>query len=89
MTRSIVRWMLPAVPVMLGMPGPGLYLHGRSFGLARAYHVFQVNGYEIDIASPRGGEPPARGAVFAAGPGFVDTMAVDGRLVTGQHPCST
>jgi len=28
--------------------------------LARAYYVFQVNGYEVDIASPRGGEPPAR-----------------------------
>jgi putative intracellular protease/amidase len=28
--------------------------------LARAYYVFQVNGYQVDIASPRGGEPPAR-----------------------------
>lgn len=28
--------------------------------LARAYYVFKVNGYEVDIASPRGGEPPAR-----------------------------
>jgi putative intracellular protease/amidase len=28
--------------------------------LARAYYVFQANGYEVDIASPLGGEPPAR-----------------------------
>ncbi len=26
--------------------------------LARAYYVFQANGYEVDIASPRGGRPP-------------------------------
>ncbi len=26
--------------------------------LARAYYVFQANGYEVDIASPRGGTPP-------------------------------
>ncbi|WP_350285844.1 type 1 glutamine amidotransferase domain-containing protein [uncultured Croceitalea sp.] len=26
--------------------------------LARAYYVFQANGYEVDIASPAGGEPP-------------------------------
>ncbi|NJB69942.1 putative intracellular protease/amidase [Saonia flava] len=26
--------------------------------LARAYYVFQANGYEVDIASPLGGEPP-------------------------------
>jgi putative intracellular protease/amidase len=26
--------------------------------LARAYWVFVANGYEVDIASPRGGEPP-------------------------------
>ena len=28
--------------------------------LARAYYVFQANGYEVDIASPRGGAPPMR-----------------------------
>ncbi|MFC5461659.1 type 1 glutamine amidotransferase domain-containing protein [Massilia niabensis] len=28
--------------------------------LARAYYVFQANGYEVDIASPRGGKPPER-----------------------------
>lgn len=28
--------------------------------LARAYYVFQANGYEVDIASPRGGSPPMR-----------------------------
>lgn len=28
--------------------------------LARAYYVFQANGYDVDIASPMGGEPPAR-----------------------------
>nr|WP_299342532.1 type 1 glutamine amidotransferase domain-containing protein [Allomuricauda sp.] len=26
--------------------------------LARAYYVFQANGYEVDIASPAGGTPP-------------------------------
>ncbi len=26
--------------------------------LARAYYVFQANGYEVDIASPLGGKPP-------------------------------
>lgn len=28
--------------------------------LARAYYVFQTNGYEVDIASPKGGKPPER-----------------------------
>lgn len=28
--------------------------------LARAYYVLQANGYEVDIASPRGGSPPMR-----------------------------
>ncbi|WP_334180459.1 type 1 glutamine amidotransferase domain-containing protein [Pseudoxanthomonas sp.] len=28
--------------------------------LARAYYVFQANGYEVDIASPRSGSPPMR-----------------------------
>lgn len=28
--------------------------------LARAYYIFQANGYEVDIASPAGGHPPAR-----------------------------
>ncbi len=28
--------------------------------LARAYYVFLANGYEVDIASPRGGPPPMR-----------------------------
>ncbi len=28
--------------------------------LARAYYVFEANGYEVDIASPRGGKPPMR-----------------------------
>lgn len=28
--------------------------------LARAYYVFQANGYEVDIASPQGGSPPMR-----------------------------
>lgn len=36
---------------------------GKSTGyelteLARAYYVFQANGFEVDIASPKGGEPP-------------------------------
>jgi putative intracellular protease/amidase len=26
--------------------------------LARAYYVFKANGYEVDIASPKGGKPP-------------------------------
>ncbi|KRA46262.1 type 1 glutamine amidotransferase domain-containing protein [Pseudoxanthomonas sp. Root630] len=28
--------------------------------LARAYYVFRANGYDVDIASPRGGPPPMR-----------------------------
>lgn len=28
--------------------------------LSRAYYTFLANGYEVDIASPRGGEPPVR-----------------------------
>lgn len=28
--------------------------------LSRAYYVFQANGYEVDIASPKGGRPPER-----------------------------
>ena len=28
--------------------------------LARAYYAFKVNGYDVDIASPQGGKPPAR-----------------------------
>jgi putative intracellular protease/amidase len=28
--------------------------------LSRAYYVFRANGYEVDIASPRGGEPPMK-----------------------------
>lgn len=36
---------------------------GKSTGyelteLSRAYYVFQANGYEVDVASPLGGEPP-------------------------------
>lgn len=36
---------------------------GKSTGyelteLARAYYVFEANGYEVDVASPLGGEPP-------------------------------
>ncbi len=27
--------------------------------LARPYYIFQANGYEVDIASPQGGTPPA------------------------------
>ena len=26
--------------------------------LSRAYYVFQANGFEVDIASPKGGNPP-------------------------------
>ncbi|MCV9387317.1 type 1 glutamine amidotransferase domain-containing protein [Reichenbachiella ulvae] len=26
--------------------------------LSRAYYVFQANGWEVDVASPKGGEPP-------------------------------
>jgi putative intracellular protease/amidase len=36
---------------------------GKSTGfelteLSRAYYVFQANGFEVDVASPQGGEPP-------------------------------
>ena len=27
--------------------------------LSRAYYVFAANGFEVDVASPKGGEPPA------------------------------
>ncbi|UHQ54404.1 type 1 glutamine amidotransferase domain-containing protein [Microbulbifer sp. YPW16] len=38
--------------------------HGKDTGyelteLARSYYVFTANGFTVDIASPRGGEPPA------------------------------
>lgn len=38
-------------------------ISGKSTGyelteLSRAYYVFQANGFEVDIASPLGGEPP-------------------------------
>ncbi|SDK51260.1 type 1 glutamine amidotransferase domain-containing protein [Microbulbifer yueqingensis] len=38
--------------------------HGKDTGyelteLARSYYVFIANGFTVDIASPRGGEPPA------------------------------
>lgn len=28
--------------------------------LSRAYYAFKVNGYEVEVASPQGGKPPAR-----------------------------
>ncbi|MCC6070229.1 type 1 glutamine amidotransferase domain-containing protein [Massilia sp. GCM10020059] len=28
--------------------------------LSRAYYAFKVNGYQVDVASPQGGKPPAR-----------------------------
>ncbi|MEM6829652.1 MAG: type 1 glutamine amidotransferase domain-containing protein [Bacteroidota bacterium] len=39
--------------------GPG----GKATGyelteLSRAYYVFQANGFEVDVASPKGGQPP-------------------------------
>ncbi|MGB0133752.1 type 1 glutamine amidotransferase domain-containing protein [Dokdonella sp.] len=38
--------------------------------LSRAYYVFEANGYEVDIASPLGGEPP---------------MVLDDGLVEADH----
>lgn len=41
--------------------GPGMKRAGYELTeLARAYYVFQANGYEVDIASPKGGKPPER-----------------------------
>lgn len=41
--------------------GPAMQRAGYELTeLARAYYVFQANGYEVDIASPKGGKPPAR-----------------------------
>ncbi len=39
--------------------GPGNKSTGYELTeLARAYYVFQANGFEVDVASPKGGEPP-------------------------------
>ncbi|MFC4930023.1 type 1 glutamine amidotransferase domain-containing protein [Massilia sp. GCM10023247] len=41
--------------------GPGMKRAGYELTeLARAYYVFQANGYEVEIASPKGGKPPER-----------------------------
>ncbi|MGX4640609.1 type 1 glutamine amidotransferase domain-containing protein [Massilia sp. SYSU DXS3249] len=41
--------------------GPGMKRAGYELTeLARAYYVFRANGYEVDIASPKGGKPPER-----------------------------
>lgn len=41
--------------------GPGMKRAGYELTeLSRAYYVFQANGYEVDVASPKGGKPPER-----------------------------
>ncbi|MDO3383197.1 type 1 glutamine amidotransferase domain-containing protein [Gilvimarinus algae] len=41
------------------MGASGRYTGYELTELARAYYVFTANGFEVDIASPAGGEPPA------------------------------
>ncbi|WP_198420758.1 type 1 glutamine amidotransferase domain-containing protein [Massilia atriviolacea] len=55
------RGRILAVVSSTGRGGPGMKRAGYELTeLARAYYVFQANGYEVDIASPKGGKPPER-----------------------------
>jgi putative intracellular protease/amidase len=61
LTENIVpsRGKILAVVTSTGQMGSS----GKSTGfelteLSRAYYVFQANGFEVDVASPLGGEPP-------------------------------
>ncbi|NHZ66649.1 type 1 glutamine amidotransferase domain-containing protein [Massilia genomosp. 1] len=55
------RGRILAVVSSAGRGGPAMKRAGYELTeLARAYYVFQVNGYEVDIASPQGGKPPER-----------------------------
>ena len=52
--------------------------------LARAYYVFEANGYDVDIASPKGGKPPMRldDELVAADYAFLNDRKAQGKL---QH----
>lgn len=55
------RGRILAVVSSTGRGGPAMNKAGYELTeLARAYYVFQANGYEVDIASPKGGRPPER-----------------------------
>lgn len=54
------RGKILAVVTNVHTMGPeGKYTGYELTELARAYYVFEANGFSVDIASPRGGEPPA------------------------------
>lgn len=50
--------------------------------LSRAYYVFLANGYEVDIASPKGGNPPMRldDGLVAADYAFLNDTEARGKL---------
>ena len=53
--------------------------------LSRAYYTFIANGYEVDIASPRGGEPPVRTVddMGAGGHAFLNEPQARARVAAG------
>ncbi len=54
------RGKILAVVTNVDSLGPnGKYTGYELTELARAYYVFETNGFKVDIASPLGGEPPA------------------------------
>ena len=59
--------------------------------LSRAYYTFVANGYEVDIASPRGGEPPVNidaDDIVAADHAFLNDPLARAKVVTSQqHLC--
>jgi putative intracellular protease/amidase len=55
-TRGRILAVVTSETEFAGSGKPTGYEHTE---LARAYYVFTVNGFEVDIASPRGGEPRA------------------------------
>lgn len=58
---AALRGRILAVVSSAGRGGPGNKKAGYELTeLARAYYVFEANGYAVDIASPGGGSPPAR-----------------------------
>ena len=58
---GIKRGRILAVVSSTERGGPGMKRAGYELTeLARAYYVFQANGYDVDIASPEGDKPPER-----------------------------
>jgi putative intracellular protease/amidase len=58
---AVQRGRILAVVSSAERGGPGNKKAGYELTeMSRAYYVFQANGYQVDIASPKGGMPPAR-----------------------------